>query len=271
MSNPELIHDEVLHKRLQELEWRDTSLWITTITILLLMCVAVVSVSSSVVLAHEQQLFRQRLDDAIRGLIALVLLFSLFSFYQQVLIRRLRAELAEQMVQRAVAENRAKMLEELTIRDPLTGLFNRRYLTEQLPAEIARADRYQHELTVLVADLTNFKGINDTYGHPAGDAALCEFSHHIRRAIRSSDIAVRTGGDEFLVIFPECSLLQITVPLSRMRGCFIEYEGRRIPVTFSYGAADWRSGDTAESLLRRADVAFYSGKASQYQNTDARC
>ena len=268
MAEIEIIQDEVLRARLRNLEWRDTSLRITTVTVLLLMCVAIVSVSSSIVLAQEQVLFRQRLDIAVRGLIGLVLLFSMFSFYQQSIIRRLRAELAGEIVQRAVAENRAKVLEELTIRDPLTGLFNRRFLGEQLPAEIARAERYQHPLSLVVVDLKNFKGINDTYGHPAGDAALCEFSHHLRRAIRSSDIAVRTGGDEFLVIFPECSLGQIAAPLSRMMGCHFDYEGVRIPVEFSYGSADWRSGDTAESLLARADAAFYSLKRSRQHSQD---
>ena len=262
----EIIQDDALRARLRNLEWRDTSLRITTVMVLLLMCVAIVSVSSSIVLAQEQVFFRQRLDIAVRGLIGLVLLFSIFSFYQQGIIRRLRVQLTDEIMKRAVAENRAKVLEELTIRDPLTGLFNRRYLGEQLPAEISRAERYRHSLSVLVIDLKNFKGINDTYGHPAGDAALCAFSHHLRRAIRSSDIAVRTGGDEFLVIFPECSLGQIAAPVSRMMGCVLDYEGVKIPVEISHGSADCRHGDTAESLLSRADAAFYSMKKGRQQS-----
>ena len=264
----EIIQDDALRARLRNLEWRDTSLRITKVMVLLMLCVAIVSVSSSIVLAQEQVFFRQRLDTAVRGLIGLVLLFSIFSFYQQRIIRRFRAELADEIVQRAVAENRAKVLEELTIRDPLTGLFNRRYLAEQLPAEIARAERYQRPLSVLVVDLANFKAINDTYGHPAGDEALCEFSHHRRRAIRSSDIAVRIGGDEFLVIFPECSLEQIAAPVLRMKGCILDYGGVKIPVEFSYGSADCRRGDTAESLLGRADAAFYSIKKGRQHGRD---
>jgi diguanylate cyclase (GGDEF)-like protein len=187
-----------------------------------------------------------------------------FSLYQQNVIHRLREELANEMVQRAVAENRAKVMEELAIRDPLTGVFNRRYLMEQLPAEIGRAERYGKPLSVLVIDLENFKTINDTYGHPAGDAALRLFAHHIRRAIRSSDIAVRMGGDEFLVIFPECSLVQIAAPVARMMGCHLEHAGVVIALTFSYGYADWRKGDTAESLLERADAEFYSIKQNRF-------
>jgi diguanylate cyclase (GGDEF)-like protein len=273
MSDPEQavsVANEELQSRLRQLEWRDTSLRATTFAVLLLMCVAIVSVSSSIVLAHEQIWFRQRLDIAVRGLVGLVLLFSLFSLYQQNIIHRLREELAGELVKRAIAENRAKVMEELAIRDPLTGLFNRRYLMEQLPTEIARAERYGQPLTVLVLDLNNFKAINDTHGHPAGDAALCAFSRHLRRAIRSSDIAVRTGGDEFLVIFPECSIVQIAAPVARMTGCSFDHGGTEIPINFSYGYADLRQDDSVESLLARADAAFYSLKQNASRQMSVR-
>src|SRR5207237_4051929 len=98
----------------------------------------------------------------------------------------------------------------LAMIDPLTGLYNRRYAEQRLSAEVARSARRGHPLTILSLDLNNFKEINDTYGHPAGDLVLQEFAAHLNKVIRGSDLAVRLGGDEFLVLLPDCTAEELS-------------------------------------------------------------
>src|SRR5437660_11446605 len=93
--------------------------------------------------------------------------------------------------------------------DSLTGLYNRRFAEQRLAAEVARSERRGHPLTVLTLDLNNFKEINDTYGHPAGDQVLQEFATRLNKVIRGSDLAVRLGGDEVWVVVPECTLREL--------------------------------------------------------------
>ena len=93
----------------------------------------------------------------------------------------------------------------MVLTDPLTGLYNRRFLEQHLAIEIERSRRQHYQLSVLMLDLNKFKQINHRYGHTAGDLALKQFAGHLKKAIRSSDLPVRMEGDKFLVLFPECS------------------------------------------------------------------
>ncbi len=111
-----------------------------------------------------------------------------------------------------------------------------------------------------MVDLDGFKRINDTYGHPAGDAALEAFARHMKRCIRSSDLPVRMGGDEFMVLLPECDTQQIQNPLTRMRTCRFEYLGHSIPIQFSAGWAQHKPGEMVAELLQRADNELYKDK-----------
>jgi len=104
----------------------------------------------------------------------------------------------------------------LAMLDPLTGLHNRRFCEERLTLEMSRSQRYERALTVLILDLDGLKQINDHYGHGAGDIALKTFAEGLNRSIRGSDLAVRMGGDEFVVLLPECRLGQVQGVLSRL-------------------------------------------------------
>ncbi|HEY4818795.1 MAG TPA: GGDEF domain-containing protein, partial [Candidatus Acidoferrum sp.] len=117
-----------------------------------------------------------------------------------------------------------------------------------------------HPLTVLTLDLNNFKEINDTYGHPAGDQVLQEFASRLNKVIRGSDLAVRLGGDEFLVVLPECTLEQLKLVLQRLSSFELDWQGQKIPVTFSAGWKDYEMGDRPEEMLARADEALYANK-----------
>jgi two-component system, cell cycle response regulator len=197
----------------------------------------------------------------VRGLLGVVIIFNLYMLYQQHLLGRLRIYLASQLEVATEQQVRAEAFYELAILDPLTGLYNRRFSEEQLCTEIARADRCGNPLVVLLLDLDNFKGINDRYGHSAGDLVLKEFARRLGKGIRGSDVAVRLGGDEFLVILPECPPEKIDIVLSRLSDFEIETGQDTIPVSSSRGWAQYESADTAEQLLKRADEAMYANKA----------
>ncbi len=97
------------------------------------------------------------------------------------------------------------------VRDPLTGLYNRRYMQEFLDRELHSARRKHRSLAVMMLDLDHFKRYNDNFGHAAGDRALAAFGEMLQRSVRAEDIACRYGGEEFALILPECSLLHATV------------------------------------------------------------
>jgi diguanylate cyclase (GGDEF)-like protein len=129
-----------------------------------------------------------------------------------------------------------------------------------LAAEVARSERKGHPLTVLTLDLNSFKQINDTYGHPAGDQVLQEFAARLNKVIRGADLAVRLGGDEFLVLLPECTLPQLQLVLGRLGSLEVDWQGQKIPVTFSAGWKQYEMGERPEEMLARADELLYSRK-----------
>ena len=251
---------EELRSRLRKLERQDWWLWGAAVLVMLLLTFAVFSLSFPGVLHDENPFYWLQLDLAVRGLLGMVVVFNFFVVYQQVLIKRLRRQLATQVAEMAALETRAETYERLAIIDPLTDLYNRRFAKEHLPLEIARAARQGYALTALMLDLNNFKEINDHYGHAGGDAALQEFAHHLKRCFRSSDLPVRMGGDEFLVLLPECPADQVPKVLLHLRGLQVTYEEEKIPITFAAGWAEYKGGETADDLLQRADEALYSDK-----------
>jgi diguanylate cyclase (GGDEF)-like protein/PAS domain S-box-containing protein len=157
-------------------------------------------------------------------------------------------------------------LREMSIRDPLTGLFNRRYMEETLNRELDLAARNSTHIAVLVLDIDQFKSFNDTYGHDAGDAILQAVSEVLTRYSRGSDVACRFGGEEFLVILPNCSLddaqLRADEIRRRISALRIPYRGINLSgPTISCGLAAFpEHGDDAEGLIHIADRALYSAK-----------
>lgn len=249
--------------RLRRLERQDWWLWGATVLVMLLLTLGILSLSFPGILHEENPFYWVDLDTAVRGLLGLVLLFSVSVVYQQVLIKRLRQQLATQLSEMATLETRAETFERLAVIDPLTDLYNRRFAKEHLPVEIARASRQGYALTALMLDLNDFKAINDRYGHAAGDAALQEFSRQLKRCFRSSDLPVRMGGDEFLVLLPECSADRVPKVLLHLRDLHFDHADERIAITFAAGWAEYKGGESAVDLLDRADRALYSDKKTR--------
>lgn len=157
-----------------------------------------------------------------------------------------------------------QVLRDQSIKDPLTGLFNRRYMEETLTRELARAQRNGTSVGIVVADLDHFKAINDTHGHPAGDAVLAAAAQHMAQMIRASDVACRYGGEEFVLILPDCSQEAATFKAQQicdsLRLLDIATSGTSIRVTASFGVAASASGETAATLFQAADHAVYTAK-----------
>jgi diguanylate cyclase (GGDEF)-like protein len=159
-------------------------------------------------------------------------------------------------------------LRNLSVRDPLTGLFNRRYMEESLQREIATAQRKNRALAVVILDLDYFKNFNDTFGHEAGDFLLREVGGLLSRKSRIGDIACRFGGEEFVLIYPEAEPEVATQMAEGLReaihGLHVQHFGRSLgQVSASFGLAFFPiHGNTADQLLRAADKALYEAKAA---------
>jgi diguanylate cyclase (GGDEF)-like protein len=157
-------------------------------------------------------------------------------------------------------------LREQSLRDPLTGLFNRRYMEESFEREIRRATREGYGLGVLMADLDHFKQLNDAFGHAAGDEMLRRIGRFLSAGVRGEDIACRFGGDEFVVILPKALLDDTRRRAEALR------EGINVPpadesrhlystLTMSVGVAEFpEHGTSVQQLLLAADSAMYRAK-----------
>ncbi|MDP6379845.1 MAG: diguanylate cyclase [Phycisphaerae bacterium] len=159
-----------------------------------------------------------------------------------------------------------RRLQEISVTDPLTGLYSRRVLWPFLETELARARRYDFPLSMLVVDIDFFKRFNDTYGHLAGDEALRQVGELIRSRLRRSDVAVRFGGEEFVLLLPQTDP-QGAETLGRwlcqaVRSCRFSVNGKPVPLTISIGLAALADSPdaTPEELFARADAAMYQAK-----------
>jgi diguanylate cyclase (GGDEF)-like protein len=180
--------------------------------------------------------------------------------------RRLAAAVGEQVALGLANVKLREVLRSQSIRDPLTGLFNRRYMEETLEREVRRAQRAGRPMAVLMLDLDHFKRVNDDSGHDAGDALLRELGTLLIRNLRREDVACRYGGEEFVLVLPEASLEdaerraeELREEIKRLR---VSDKGRLLgPLTASFGLAAYpEHGLAGDMLLRAADTALYRAK-----------
>lgn len=158
-----------------------------------------------------------------------------------------------------------KCLRESSNRDGLTGIYNRRYLEQQLSVEYSRCKRYGTTLSFIIFDLDHFKKVNDNFGHLAGDKVLCDVSQRISGLLRTVDVFGRYGGEEFGIILPDTPQEGALTLAERLRQAIAEepvtYKGTIIPVTISIGVAGFQlETPDYEHLIHWADLALYYGK-----------
>jgi diguanylate cyclase (GGDEF)-like protein len=179
---------------------------------------------------------------------------------------RLARTLAEQSALALANLNMRDALKTQSIRDPLTGLFNRRYMEESFDRELRRATRKQSTLGILMIDVDHFKSLNDTFGHEAGDAVLRSLGSFLQQHFRAEDIVCRYGGEEFTVILPETTLEaarhRATELCQAVKQMLVQHRGQVLrSISLSVGIAiSGEHGSTADSLLHAADSALYLAK-----------
>lgn len=163
---------------------------------------------------------------------------------------------------RAQVDQLKTQLETISVSDSLTGLYNRRYMDEQLKMALSYAKRQQSPLTIAVADIDLFKSVNDKHGHPRGDSVLRDFAAIIKPMLRDEDIASRYGGEEFILILPGTELAGGVTCAERLRAA-VEHKGlNALSLTISVGVAstEFYADRTADELITRAEQALYAAK-----------
>jgi len=153
-----------------------------------------------------------------------------------------------------------------TVHDPLTGLFNRRYFDQSIKKEVKRAKRYKHPLGILMIDINSFKEINDRFSHMTGDKVLAETARLLKETVRETDMVVRYGGDEFLIVFPETTKEPFGVIIGRIRKNLDEWNKKQdiidFPLTLAMGGSCLKPGtdETIETVIKKADQKMYEDK-----------
>ena len=170
---------------------------------------------------------------------------------------------AEQRIERQ--QKRIRKLESLSSTDELTGLHNRRGFHQELKRALAQANRTGTGGVLIMLDLDQFKAVNDTYGHAAGDAILKTVGRTLKASLRETDGIARLGGDEFAVVLPATASDEAESRLSALRtaldGCTVSWNGASLPVLASIGHAVFEAGDDLDAVLDRADQRMYEQKA----------
>ena len=208
-------------------------------------------------------------DDIIRGLRAGADDYLTKPFSHAELIARLNTGKRVLELERSLKDANEE-IRILSITDPLTGTYNRGYMTERLPQEIKRARRYSRALSIILCDIDHFKKVNDTYGHLVGDRVLKDFAQCIRHSIRQDvDWTARYGGEEFLIVLPETDVNGASVMAERLKSELsqrvTETQGKQISITASFGVTGF-GPDTPdemispEAMISKADKYLYQAK-----------
>ena len=174
---------------------------------------------------------------------------------EQVLAKQ-AAQQASQALQEANAE-----LQRLATTDRLTRVWNRTHLEETLVAELGRAERYQQPVSLLMIDVDHFKAINDTHGHLVGDEVLIELTRRLGGHLRAVDVLARWGGEEFMVLLPNCTAAEAQRVAEKLRLLVADQPFPTVGrVTVSFGLAQLQPPETLDNWLQRTDDALYAAK-----------
>jgi diguanylate cyclase (GGDEF)-like protein len=249
-----------MQTKLRRIDRREWWLWFSAALVMILLMLGIASFAFSPFLSDTNNSYSIFLNQAVRGLCLLVLLFIGYALYQQIQINQIRRQLMAQVFAVDKVEMLAQEVYNLAVLDSVTGTYNRRYAEQRLVAEIARSQRHRLPLTVILFDLDDFKEVNDKFGHPTGDRVLKCFADRLSKSTRGSDLAARYGGDEFLALLPECKPEDVQYILKRMDGLNIDVGGETVPISYSAGWANYIPGESCDELLKRADEDLYANK-----------
>jgi diguanylate cyclase (GGDEF)-like protein len=260
---------EHIRTHMRQIARRQWWLWSSAVLVTLLLTVGIASFAFPGLLEQSKDAYSFNLNLALRGLVGLVLIFNIYTIYQQLQIHRIQMDLSKQVETLGRVEERTEEVYKLAVLDSLTGLYNRRSGEQRLAEEISRSQRHARPVTILLLDINGLKGVNDSLGHPAGDEVIKQFAERLQKAIRGSDVAVRLGGDEFMVVLPECKPDEVHLVLRRLTGKKVEFDDHSIDLQFAAGWTDYIPGESVDTLLKRADAALYVNKRAGKQNSEA--
>ena len=156
-------------------------------------------------------------------------------------------------------ENYKKKLEILAVKDSLTKIGNRRFFHKKLDEQILLTQRYHNPFSLIIFDIDFFKKVNDNFGHDIGDKVLVEYTKYIASMLRDTDIFCRIGGEEFIVILPNTTKDKAYALAQKIRESVAQYKAV-LPITMSFGVAEYEKGDDDISLYKRVDMALYKAK-----------
>ena len=146
------------------------------------------------------------------------------------------------------------------MRDRLTSVYNRHFITERMQTLVPEARAARRPLSLIVLDVDHFKRINDMHGHAMGDSVLVAVATAIGEGVGEAGIVARIGGEEFLVVLPDCDEFSATAKAETLREIIEELSPSGLPVTASFGVAQLRADDSYDSIFNRADMAMYEAK-----------
>ena len=247
-----------LSREMRELHARDWQLWSICALVFLVVAIGFAAfllpnlVWATAVLHTDHRYLPQLFF----GLITLIVLFNVYILDQKRALNRAQAEMIRQLIETSQAK-------QVAIIDPLTTLFNRRYMDEAIPREVSRAARNGSEISFLIIDIDDFKDVNTKCGHFGADQYLRDLASLLKKTFRGSDIVLRLGGDEFLAILPETGNRQAHRAAERLQwetNWWNQANQANYQISFSCGVGTYRPGSNVEEALEAADKDLYRAK-----------
>ncbi len=248
-----------VQEKVQRLEERDFQLWSIAALVVLVLAAGMFTLlfpnltgRINIIRADSRYL-----PQLLYGFITLVVLFNIYMLKQRKELGRTREELVHQLMY-------TRAVERLTLVDPLTQTFNRRYMDEVITKDLSRADRLGTSLTFVMIDVDNFKSVNTRFGHLMGDRVLAEVAQVLKSTLRSSDVIIRYGGDEFLVMMENSDSAKVEIALNRLLKQVEAWNHANRMVDYkmklSWGVAVYQKGSKIEDVLDEADRKMFAAK-----------
>jgi diguanylate cyclase (GGDEF)-like protein len=250
-----LARAEAIQSQIHELSSRDLQLWSIVSLVILVLTSGFIALMAPKLVDGESVLRFEHayLPQLFFGLISLIVLFNIYLLSERATLNSTRKALIGELVLN-------ERLENLSLIDPLTQLFNRRALNELISHQLARSNRSGGSLTFFILDLDDFRELNRKFGDGEGNRVLMEFARLLRNVFRGGDLIFRQGGDEFLVVMPDTSEEQAERPLSRLLNSVGQWNaGNQQPyeLSFTWGMAGYVTGTSVEDVLRTVDRKLY--------------